>query len=184
MPAAIASFASGKAVNTVAYQAQSLQNDSAIILYYAFPRYFWIVIHFAINPAFYTTYVIKCSNQHQLSGSCVRLIIKMLAQSFCDYQEKKMALSANSDAVTYAKAANTRTAAETGDRIEWVKLSLAFLPLATPVSDAKVLTGRQKPLTEVAIIIAEIRSRDGFEGVGFSYSKRAGGGVFMLTPKR
>lgn len=41
--------------------------------------------------------------------------------------------------------------------------------------DAKVLTGRQKPLTEVAIIIAEIRSRDGFEGVGFSYSKRAGG---------
>lgn len=50
--------------------------------------------------------------------------------------------------------------------------------------DAKVLTGRQKPLTEVAIIIAEIRSRDGFEGVGFSYSKRAGGQVFMLTPKR
>ena len=86
-----------------------------------------------------------------------------------------MSLSANSDAVTYAKAANARTAAETGDRIEWVKLSLAFLPLATPVSDAKVLTGRQKPLTEVAIIIAEIRSRDGFEGVGFSYSKRAGG---------
>lgn len=38
-----------------------------------------------------------------------------------------------------------------------------------------MLTGRQKPLTEVAIIIAEIRSRDGFEGVGFSYSKRAGG---------
>ena len=86
-----------------------------------------------------------------------------------------MSLSANSDAVTYAKSANAKTAAETGDRIEWVKLSLAFLPLATPVSDAKVLTGRQKPLTEVAIIIAEIRSRDGFEGVGFSYSKRAGG---------
>lgn len=86
-----------------------------------------------------------------------------------------MSLSANSEAVSYAKVANGKTAAETGDRIEWVKLSLAFLPLATPVSDAKVLTGRQKPLTEVAIIIAEIRSRDGFEGVGFSYSKRAGG---------
>lgn len=56
--------------------------------------------------------------------------------------------------------------------------------LATPVSDAKVLTGRQKPLTEVAIIIAEIRSRDGFEGVGFSYSKRAGGGESMLMPKK
>lgn len=37
------------------------------------------------------------------------------------------------------------------------------------------LTGRQKPLTEVAIIFAEIRTREGFEGVGFSYSKRAGG---------
>lgn len=39
-----------------------------------------------------------------------------------------MSLSANSDAVTYAKSANAKTAAETGDRIEWVKLSLAFLP--------------------------------------------------------
>ena len=86
-----------------------------------------------------------------------------------------MTSSANSESVTYAKASGVKTAAETGDRIEHVKLSLAFLPLATPVSDAKVLTGRQKPLTEVAIIIAEIRSRDGFEGVGFSYSKRAGG---------
>ncbi|MFZ3711488.1 enolase, partial [Salmonella enterica subsp. enterica] len=73
-----------------------------------------------------------------------------------------MALSANSDAVPYAKAANTRTPAETGDRIEWLKLSLAFLPLATPVCDAKVLTGRQKPLSEMAIISPEIRSRAGF----------------------
>lgn len=83
--------------------------------------------------------------------------------------------SANSEAVSYAKVENGKTAAETGDRIEWVKVSLAFLPLGTPVSDAKVLTGRQKPLTEVAMIFAEIRTRDGFEGIGFSYSKRAGG---------
>jgi hypothetical protein len=48
-----------------------------------------------------------------------------------------MTVSANSAAVTYAKAQGVKTAAETGDRIEWVKLSLAFLPLATPVSDAK-----------------------------------------------
>ena len=61
------------------------------------------------------------------------------------------------------------------DRIEWVKVSLVFLPLAEPVSDAKVLTGRQKPLTEIAFIFAEIRSRDGHEGIGFGYSKRAGG---------
>ncbi|WP_380181057.1 L-talarate/galactarate dehydratase [Kalamiella sp. sgz302252] len=86
-----------------------------------------------------------------------------------------MTASANSEAVTYAQASQAKTAADSGDRISAVKLSLAFLPLATPVSDAKVLTGRQKPLTEVAIIFAEIQTRDGFEGVGFSYSKRAGG---------
>jgi L-talarate/galactarate dehydratase len=68
---------------------------------------------------------------------------------------------------------------DTMDRIDWVKLSLIYLPLATPVSDAKVLTGKQKPLTEVAFVFAEIRTRDGFEGIGFGYSKRAGGrGMF------
>ncbi|CAM5209342.1 L-fuconate dehydratase OS=Castellaniella defragrans OX=75697 GN=HNR28_001509 PE=4 SV=1 [Castellaniella defragrans] len=66
-------------------------------------------------------------------------------------------------------------AADGPDRIVWVRLSLAFLPLATPISDAKVFTGRQKPLTEVAMIFAEIRTRDGHEGLGFAYSKRAGG---------
>jgi len=61
------------------------------------------------------------------------------------------------------------------DAIESVTLSLAFLPLAAPVSDAKVLTGRQKPLTEVAFLFAEIRAESGREGLGFSYAKRAGG---------
>jgi L-talarate/galactarate dehydratase len=61
------------------------------------------------------------------------------------------------------------------DRIEWVRLSLVFLPLATPISDAKVLTGRQKPLTEIAFLFAEIETKAGHAGVGFSYSKRAGG---------
>jgi L-alanine-DL-glutamate epimerase-like enolase superfamily enzyme len=85
-----------------------------------------------------------------------------------------------SNVVSYAKVApDARTAAETGDRIEWVQLSLTYLPLATPVSDAKVLTGVQKPLTEIAFIFAEIRTRDGHEGIGFGYSKRAGGpGMF------
>ncbi len=55
------------------------------------------------------------------------------------------------------------------DRIEWVKLSLVFLPLATPISDAKVLTGRQKPLTEIAFLFAEIATREGHAGIGFSY---------------
>lgn len=81
-----------------------------------------------------------------------------------------------SNIVSYAKAdANVRTAAESGDRIDWIKVSLIYLPLDTPVSDAKVLTGRQKPLTEIAFIFAEIRTSDGHEGIGFGYSKRAGG---------
>jgi L-alanine-DL-glutamate epimerase-like enolase superfamily enzyme len=65
------------------------------------------------------------------------------------------------------------------DRIEWVQLSLVILPLKTPISDAKVLTGRQKPLTEVAFLFCEVQTKEGHAGVGFSYSKRAGGpGLF------
>jgi L-alanine-DL-glutamate epimerase-like enolase superfamily enzyme len=67
----------------------------------------------------------------------------------------------------------------TTDRIAWIKLSLILLPLKTPISDAKVLTGRQRPLTEVAMLFAEIESEGGHKGIGFSYSKRAGGfGLF------
>ncbi|OWQ49077.1 enolase [Roseateles noduli] len=61
------------------------------------------------------------------------------------------------------------------DRIEWLRLSSCYLPLATPISDAKVLTGRQKPMTEIALLFVEVVTRDGQEGLGFSYSKRAGG---------
>src|SRR3954471_24115056 len=61
------------------------------------------------------------------------------------------------------------------DAIRHVKLSTATLPLATPISDAKVFTGRQKPMTEVVFLFAEITTEQGHEGLGFSYSKRAGG---------
>ncbi|WP_344597337.1 L-talarate/galactarate dehydratase [Actinomadura vinacea] len=61
------------------------------------------------------------------------------------------------------------------DRIAWVRLSSVRLPLATPISDAKVLTGRQRPMTEIALLFAEIGSEQGHEGIGFGYSKRAGG---------
>jgi len=61
------------------------------------------------------------------------------------------------------------------DRISAITLSLAWVPLATPISDAKVLTGRQKPLTRVAMLFAEIETEEGHSGLGFSYSKRAGG---------
>lgn len=62
-----------------------------------------------------------------------------------------------------------------GDRIARVKLSSVVLPLTTPISDAKVFTGRQRPMTEVVFLFCEINTTDGLDGVGFSYSKRAGG---------
>ncbi|MFJ4227909.1 mandelate racemase/muconate lactonizing enzyme family protein [Paenarthrobacter nicotinovorans] len=63
----------------------------------------------------------------------------------------------------------------TVDLIRHVKLSTARLPLAVPISDAKVFTGRQKPMTEVVFLFAEITTEQGHSGLGFSYSKRAGG---------
>jgi len=63
----------------------------------------------------------------------------------------------------------------TVDLIRHVKLSTARLPLAVPISDAKVFTGRQKPMTEVVFLFAEISTELGHSGIGFSYSKRAGG---------
>lgn len=66
-------------------------------------------------------------------------------------------------------------AASSTDAISSVALSLAFLPQAAPISDAKVLTGRQKSLTEVAVLLAEIRAESGQQGIGYSYAKRAGG---------
>ncbi|WP_326686363.1 mandelate racemase/muconate lactonizing enzyme family protein [Streptomyces sp. NBC_01795] len=73
-----------------------------------------------------------------------------------------------------------RTAGEsTLDRISWLRLSSVTLPLTSPISDAKVFTGRQKPMTEVAFLFVELATEQGHEGLGFSYSKRAGGpGLF------
>ncbi|MFD0166179.1 enolase C-terminal domain-like protein [Streptomyces decoyicus] len=44
----------------------------------------------------------------------------------------------------------------TTDRIATVSVSFVRLPLSEPISDAKVLTGRQKPLVEVAFVFARI----------------------------
>ena len=52
------------------------------------------------------------------------------------------------------------------DRIESVTLSSVTLPLPNPISDAKVFTGRQRPMTEVAFLFAEIRTEGGHEGSG------------------
>ncbi len=67
------------------------------------------------------------------------------------------------------------TTSAVGDAISWVRVQSVYLPLANPISDAKVLTGRQKPMTEIAMLFVEIESKDGHRGLGFSYSKRAGG---------
>ncbi len=61
------------------------------------------------------------------------------------------------------------------DVIAWIRVSSCYLPLAQPISDAKVLTGRQKPMTEIAMLFVEIESRGGHRGLGLSYAKRAGG---------
>jgi hypothetical protein len=45
------------------------------------------------------------------------------------------------------------------DRITAVTLSSVLLPLECAVSDAKVFTGRQRPMTEVALLFAEIPYR-------------------------
>ena len=69
----------------------------------------------------------------------------------------------------------TSTDTGPGDRIAWLRLSSCYLPLATPISDAKVLTGRQKPMTEIAMLFAEVQTEAGHRGLGVSYAKRAGG---------
>ncbi len=43
------------------------------------------------------------------------------------------------------------------------------------MSDAKVLTGRQKLLTRMVMLFAEVTTEQGLTGMGFSYSKRGGG---------
>lgn len=63
----------------------------------------------------------------------------------------------------------------TGDRIDRVRLSLVYLPLAAPISDEKVAAGRREPGTEVAFLFAELGTTDGHAGLGFSYATRAGG---------
>ena len=52
---------------------------------------------------------------------------------------------------------------------------MILIPLKNPVSDAKVLTGRQKPMVDIPILLAEIQTASGIIGTGFSYVTRTGG---------
>ncbi|WP_295522678.1 mandelate racemase/muconate lactonizing enzyme family protein, partial [Limnohabitans sp. Rim8] len=69
------------------------------------------------------------------------------------------------------------------DPIQNVEVSLCRVPLPQAVSDAKVSTGRQKPLTHVDLLLAEIETRHGEKGFGFSYSLRAGGHAMLAHAK-
>jgi L-alanine-DL-glutamate epimerase-like enolase superfamily enzyme len=61
------------------------------------------------------------------------------------------------------------------DAVASVELAILSVPLAAPMSDAKVLTGRQRPMAEISVLLAEVRTAQGRYGLGFSYSTRAGG---------
>ena len=69
------------------------------------------------------------------------------------------------------------------DPIQHVEVSLCRVPLPQAVSDAKVSTGRQKPLAYVDLLLAEIETRHGEKGFGFSYSLRAGGHAMLAHAK-
>ncbi|GAA3546516.1 mandelate racemase/muconate lactonizing enzyme family protein [Nonomuraea rosea] len=59
-------------------------------------------------------------------------------------------------------------------RIAAVRFGHYAVPLAFAVSDAKVATGRQRPLSQIDVLTCEITTDDGLAGLGFSYTTRAG----------
>ena len=67
--------------------------------------------------------------------------------------------------------------------IEHVDIALYNVPLAKPLSDAKVLAGRQAPLAHVDLLCAIIHTAGGGMGFGFSYSLRAGGSALYAHAK-
>jgi L-talarate/galactarate dehydratase len=84
---------------------------------------------------------------------------------------------------TPVAAARAALGAAVVDRIESMELCSVVLPMATPVKDAKVLTGRQRAMTEVVLLFAEIRTAAGLEGIGFRYCIRAGGAAQLAHAK-
>jgi len=77
-----------------------------------------------------------------------------------------------------------RVIARSGATITKVRCALYRVPLAEPVSDAKVFSGRQLPLGDVDVLLAHVGTADGLEGIGFSYSKRAGGPALFAHAKQ
>ena len=68
------------------------------------------------------------------------------------------------------------------DALKSLTVGHVVIPLKVALSDAKVLTGRQSPLTHVDILTVEAESEGGHTGMGFGYTLRAGGaGMFALA---
>lgn len=63
----------------------------------------------------------------------------------------------------------------TANAIANITVSLIDVPLAAPLSDAKVLQGKQKPLAGVFLTCVEITDIEGATGEGYTYALRAGG---------
>jgi L-alanine-DL-glutamate epimerase-like enolase superfamily enzyme len=69
------------------------------------------------------------------------------------------------------------------ETIKTVEVSLYQVPLKKPLSDAKVLSGRQQPLAHIDMLTATIETSSGARGFGFSYSLRAGGAALFAHAK-
>ena len=80
--------------------------------------------------------------------------------------------------------AEARVVTRSGATITKIRCALYRVPLAEPVSDAKVFTGRQLPLGDVDVLVAQVGTSDGLEGIGFAYSKRAGGPALFAHAKQ
>jgi hypothetical protein len=65
------------------------------------------------------------------------------------------------------------TATTTARRISRIRRSSRHLPLAQPISDAEELTRRQHPMTELAMLLAEIDTEDGPHGSGLNLTDQA-----------
>lgn len=67
------------------------------------------------------------------------------------------------------------------DALIGLALRHVVVPLRQPVSDAKVLTGRQRPLAQLDLLFVEAVSEAGHQGLGMSYTLRTGGPGMYAT---
>lgn len=69
------------------------------------------------------------------------------------------------------------------DPIKRLEVALYQVPLKHAVSDAKVLTGRQKPLSHIGMLTVTLETVHGAQGFGFSYALRAGSAALLAHAK-